>query len=167
MSANLEAEVLSFTSDASANKNLGFGMVFDKEWSFGQWEQGFIEDCNPSIEDLELFALCAGVFIWSHKLANRQVVVACDNQSAVYMVNSTTSSCHNCMHLLRMLTLQSLRFNFRVYARHVRGIWNGASDALSRLKLNLFFNKFTQPQTKAEPEPLPRELWPLTRIWQK
>ena len=151
-------EQLSFTSDASANKDLGFGMVFDKELSFGQWEPGYIKRYEPSIGYLELYTLCSAVFIWSHKLRDRRVLVSCDNMSAVQMVNSTTSSCKNCMYLLQMLTLQSLRYNFRIYARHLKGILNGPLDALSRLQLNVFFNKYAKQGTKNEPERLPKEL---------
>ena len=45
---------LKFTSDATANENLGFGSIFDEQWLYGQWEPNFIKDKKPSIEFLEL-----------------------------------------------------------------------------------------------------------------
>ena len=64
------SETLNFYSDASAAKQLGFGSTFGSKWLFGQWETNLIETYKPSIEFLELFALCAGVFTWQKELAN-------------------------------------------------------------------------------------------------
>ena len=61
---------IKFYSDASAAKDLGFGCIFGKNWVYGRWEENFIEKYRPSIEFLELFALCAGLFTWEEKLKN-------------------------------------------------------------------------------------------------
>ena len=58
------ADELNFFSDASANEALGFGAIFGNRWLFGKWEPDFVNEYKPSIEFLELFALCAGVFAW-------------------------------------------------------------------------------------------------------
>ena len=84
---------LSFFMDASKVKNLGFGCYFNKRWSFGQWEKNFIEQEDPSIAYLELYALCAGVFIWEQELANMRIVIFCDNESVIHMVNNSSSKC--------------------------------------------------------------------------
>ena len=51
------ATEIMFTSDASGNEKLGFGAVFQNNWLFGQWEPGYVEMYQPSIEYLELYAL--------------------------------------------------------------------------------------------------------------
>ena len=84
----ISAQQIGFTTDASAAKTLGFGCVYNREWCFGRWPEGFINNCKPSIEFLELYALVVGVFLWSDKLANQRIVVLCDNISAVHMVNN-------------------------------------------------------------------------------
>ena len=53
-----------FYSDACAAHNLGYGCILNNNWLGGDWGSQFIKDCKPSIEYLELFALCAGVFTW-------------------------------------------------------------------------------------------------------
>ena len=55
------ARQLKLSSDASAAKNLGVGAVFNNDWIAEQWEPGFIEKFNPSIEYLELFGLTAAI----------------------------------------------------------------------------------------------------------
>ena len=99
------AEVGFFT-DSSTNKDLGFGGVFGSEgWFVRQWERGYIDKCHPSIEYLELFAVCVGIFIWSENLANKRFLVHCDNMAVVGMLNKSSSSCKRCMHLIRLLIL--------------------------------------------------------------
>ena len=99
-------EVLDFYSDASAAVDLGFGCILDGSWLCKKWEPGFIQEKEPSIEYLELFALIAGVLTWSEtKLTNRRVVIFCDNMAVVHMVNKNASTCRHCMTLLRLLVL--------------------------------------------------------------
>ena len=91
---------IGFYTDSSGNAKLGFGGIFGSQWFFGQWEPGYIATNEPSITYLELFALTTGVLIWSKTLSNCRIVIHCDNQSVVEMVNNTTSSCYNCMFLI-------------------------------------------------------------------
>ena len=105
------ATEVGFASDTSRNSLLGFGCVFKKHWTFGQWEPGYIDTCQPSIAYLELYALCVGILTWGKHLKNGRFNVWCDNMATCYMVNSNSSSCKNCMYLLRLLTLDNLRHN--------------------------------------------------------
>ena len=57
----VSAWTLCFYSDASANAKLGFRAVYNNQWLFAQWEPRYIEECQPSIEYLELLALTAAV----------------------------------------------------------------------------------------------------------
>ena len=155
---------ISFTSDASAAKTLGFGCVYGREWSFGQWPPNFIEECELSIEFLELYALVVGISIWIEKFQSKRVLVFCDNISAVYMVNNSTSSCPRCMVLIRLLVLKSLVHNTRVFAKHIMGRKNVLSDSLSRLRLDLF-RKNAPLNMKTHPEKLPTELWLVEKVW--
>ena len=108
-------EVLDFYSDASAAIDLGFGCILDRSWLCKKWEPGFIQEKEPSIEYLELFALIAGVLTWSEtKLANRRVAIFCDNMAVVHMVNKNASTCRHCITLLRLLVLNCLTHNCRL-----------------------------------------------------
>ena len=110
------ADEIFFYSDASANKDLGFGCVYKNRWIFERWEPGFMESKKSSIEYLELFGFCAGILTWERFLKNCRITVFCDNQSVVYMVNKGSSSCKNCMYLIWALTLNGLQFNRCVFA---------------------------------------------------
>ena len=100
-----------FFSDASAAKTLGFGAILNREWIYGMWPEGFIENQKLSIKFLELFTLCAGVLTWCEEpdLTNCRVTLFCDNVAMVHMINNLSSSCHHCMHLLRILVLDGLQ----------------------------------------------------------
>ena len=112
----LSARDLSFYTDSAAGAELGFGGIYNKRWFFGKWETRFIESCKPSIAFLELFALCMGVHIWETELTNMRCILYTDNESVVQMVNNTSSSCKQCMKLIRMLTLKGLKINSRFFA---------------------------------------------------
>ena len=152
-------------SDSSANLKLGFGGVYNSvEYFFGQWEVGYIKKSKPSIEYLELYAVCIGLTIWIHKFPNCRILLHCDNMSVVSMINKTTSGCRKCMSLIRYLVLLGLKFNTRVFAQHILGVRNELSDSLSRLQFGRFWD--LAPSSMMEtPQPLPQQLWPASKIW--
>ena len=166
LNKSLIATELRFFSDASANENLGFGIIFNTSWSFGKWEQGFIRKEKPSIAFLELYALIVGIFCWPEKTAQSRVIVFTDNTSARDMINDMSGRGPNCMKLLRMLTLNNLKYDRRVFAKHIKGSKNNLSDSLSRLKFKKFFREAPTNVNKY-PDKLPNELWPLSKIWIK
>ena len=140
LSVVVDADEIGFYTDSSANKNLGFGgVISDWEWFFGQWEDGYItEELGPSIEYLELLAVCIGLFIWTDQISNKRVQIHCDNVAVVYMINKTSSACKHCMHLIHLLVLRSLTFNFTVFAKYVKSKDNDQADSLSRLQFEHF-----------------------------
>ena len=167
LSVSLTANVIRFYSDASAGKQMGFGCILNKRWLFGKWETHFIETCEPTIEFLDLYALCAGLFTWEDQpiLNNARIIVFCDNLAVMHMVNNITSSCPYCMYLLRMLVLNGLKHNHRVFVQYVNMKWNILADALSRQKLDLF--KQLAPDMETFPTQIHPSLWPLSELWHK
>ena len=123
--------ILPFYSDAAKKDTLGFGVYYNKQWTYGAWEPGYIENIDPSIEYLELFALCVGIFTWQEQLRDCRIIIYCDNQAVVSMVNNTTSSCKNCMVLLRLLVLNGLIYNRRVLVCYIKLKENFLADSLS------------------------------------
>ena len=63
MEASITAKELNFYSDTSAAEQLGFGIIFRNSWAFRKWPEGFVKNCKPNIEFLELYAMCIGIFI--------------------------------------------------------------------------------------------------------
>ena len=122
-----------------------------------------MKEFEPSIEYLELFALCAGILTWETELQNCRIVVLCDNQAVVAMVNSITSSCPNCMHLLRLLVLNGLQFNRRVFASYIDTKSNFLVDALSRDDLKRF--RRLGKHMQEYPDKINEAIWPIDKVW--
>ena len=159
----IEATTLNFAMDASRNHVFGFGCVYDLEWTGGQWKPGFIEECQPSIQFLELYAVCVGIFTWRHRLTNGRFMIWCDNQPSMRMLNNGTSSCKNGMNLLKLVALDNLKCNRRVFAQYIETDKNTQADAISRMDLTKFF-KNSPTDMSRKPCPLPSVLWPVSRI---
>ena len=137
------ADNLQIYSDASRSEVLGMGAVFLEidAWIQMNWDSDFILSQKPSIEFLELYALVASLLTWgdTQYLSNCRVSVYCDNQVVVHMVNNFASSCEQCMKLLRILTLDCIRRNRRVFVLYVRTNLNKLADALSTRKFVKFW----------------------------
>ena len=54
------------------------------------------------------------------------------------MINNSSAKCKNCMVLIRMIVLEGLVCNTRVFAKYVRSKDNDKADALSRLQWTRF-----------------------------
>ena len=161
----LNAQQIDMYSDASGNFSLGFGAHCGPEWTFGQWDKSFCETYKPSIEYLELFGVSVAVLNWIKLFSNKRIILFCDNEAVVHMINSSSSSCKNCMVLIRIITAESLIRNVRVFAKHVRTKANGKADALSRLDFKRFWNLCDSTCMNKEPTQIPGEIWPMSKIW--
>ena len=117
-SKTLLADEIEFYMDTSKNFELGFGGYCEKSWMYGIWGP-VVADLDPSIQYLELYAQTAGILAWINRFKNRRVVIFCNNQSVVHMINNTSSSCSNCMVLIRIIVLYSLIYNVRIFAKYV------------------------------------------------
>ena len=163
----ITAEVLDMYSDSSLNPDLGMGCTYNDCWLFAQWDASFIKEKKPSIEYLEFYALVTGVIAFAPHLKNKRIILFCDNEGVVKMVNSTSSRCRNCMVLIRLLVLEGLINNIRIFAQHVSGQLNYFSDSLLRLQ----FDRFCKLQEKhgkifrENPEQMPEKIWPMSKIW--
>ena len=160
------ATEIDFYTNSSRNFELGMGGICQNSWMFAQWGPE-VEQIEPSIEYLELYALAAGVLTWLHRFKNKRIFIFCDNMSVVHMINNMSSSCKNCMVLIRLITLESLYNNMRVYARHVKSEVNQAADALSRLNFPRFKKVTSHKPMDVNLTPLPQAIWPIEKIWIK
>ena len=153
-----------FTSDASASPVLGYGCMFNEHWMYGQWDETFIRQEEPSIEYLELYALYGGILTWENEIKDCWFTVHCDNVAMVHMINSLSSKCKNCMVLLRMLVLNGLKFNRKLSALYISTRDNYLSDSLSRLNLKKFF-KLAPEDIDRRPAALTEAMTPMAKLW--
>ena len=153
-----------FYMDASKNASLGMGAVFQNSWMYTAWNKRFIETQDPSIEFLELFALVAHLLTWADRIRNQKLIIFCDNQAVLGMVNNITSKCPYCMKLIRIMALSGLKYNYRVWVKFVPSKQNILADSLSRLDFSRFW-KHASSSMELQPCPLPQEIWPMEKVW--
>lgn len=156
------ATELQYFTDSSF---VGAGGFFDGRYFYCEFEPGFVVRTKAHIALLELYAITVSIHLWAKYLKGMKVLIFSDSMSAVEMVNSASSSCARCMHLIRHITLVSLKYRTRISVRHILGRKNILADKLSRLQIKAF--KALVPKGKLiEPEEkLPEELWPIPNNW--
>ena len=163
---SLEPTVLPFYTDVSLNVNLGLGGWFDNKYIVARWGVNFINKYRPSIEFLELFALVAGVLTWldDPRMNNAWIAIHCDNESVMNMVNHLTSSCMQCVKLLRIMVLDNIIKNRKIKVLHVKSRDNNLADAFSRMDFGRFWRD--APVCMAgSPSPLPAIIWWPEKVW--
>ena len=69
------------------------------------------------------------------------------------------------MVLVRLITLQCLIHNVRVYAKYVRSQDNEISDALSRNQMDRFGRLIANMDIEAKATPIPEQIWSIAKIW--
>ena len=165
-SEQVTAVKVDFFMDAAKSEKLGCGGHCGKQWFFIRWQAHFLCLCDPSISYLELYAVTVGIYLWIHKFKNSKIILFCNNEAAVAMINNTSSSCKNCMVLLRLIVLQGLIHNVKIRAKYVRSKANRKADMISRREFALF-HQLSNYEAELQPCKIPRELWPIEKIWLK
>ena len=82
-------------TDAS---DLGFGCIFGRKWFFGQFSSDWLQF---HIAVREFLPIVISLEIWCHQFHNSTVVLHCDNNTVVHVINKTTSKDPNLMILMR------------------------------------------------------------------
>ena len=131
----LMADTLEWYSNASGT--IGFCGYHKEEWFQGKW--GEFLNQEPSIEYQELYGVATSILLWADQYKNKRISLYCDNQAIVAMINNGSSSCMNCMKLIRIITLRSLELNVHIFAKYVSSAENDFSDALSRFQMDRFW----------------------------
>jgi hypothetical protein len=115
-----------FVTDAS-----GYGVcaVFDGRF--------FIREHCPvtrtwHINETECLAAFLAAVQWCQLWRDQHILVESDNMVTVWAINKGTSRSPIIMAMLRQLFWLSAKFNFRITARHVKGLDNRLADAGSR-----------------------------------
>ena len=85
-----------------------------------------------SINALELLTIVVAAKVWGKGWKRKRIVVQCDNEVSVMVLN--TGRCRNPIlaNCLRELELLAARHKFEIRAHHISGVENRIPDALSR-----------------------------------
>ena len=151
----LSSETLHLYTDAAASA--GFGAVFGSRWFYGAFPHGF-RDCN--ITFLEFVPIVMAITVWAKLIRNHCIMFHTDNAALVAIINKQSSRHPHVMAALRRLVVTCLQFNINFRAKHVPGVDNAITDALSRFQ----FQKFRElaPQCQPNPTVIPPHLQPAT-----
>ena len=128
-----EKEVL-LTSDASGS--CGCGAWSNSDWFQLAWDQA---SQHFQIAIKELIPVLTATVIWGRKWKGCSVVVNCDNEAVVVILNSRYSKDVHLMHMLRTLFFIEAQYQFKITARHIPGTLNTLADYLSRNELKSFY----------------------------
>ena len=163
----IDAQDIMFYTDSTANPDLGMGGICGPNWFIQRWNSQFIKQNNPSIQYLELYAVTTGILLWIRNFSNSQRIIYCDNQSAMNMINASSSSCKNCMVLIRIIVLECMMRNVKLTCHHVKSEHNVFTDSLSRGDIITFYSEIRKSKLKinAEPDAIPEQIWPMEKIW--
>ena len=105
---------------------------------WGDWAYSFLPADAPLVAPLhinvkEAFAIYLAIRRWGPQLANYHVIIHCDNQAAVAMINKGTTANPIVMSWLRHLFWLSAIHNSCLTAVYVPGIDNICADRISRM----------------------------------
>ena len=129
---------LQLFTDASGS--LGYGGFLDGLWFQGHWlpEHTLNKKQGISIEWQELFPIYLACVLWGPTWLGKRILMWCDNQSVVAIINSKHSKSPRIMDLVRSITLLTLSYNFTINATHIPGLDNAIADSLSRFQMDRF-----------------------------
>ena len=93
---------------------------------------------GPDITFKELFPIVLAIHLWADYFRNKKLILHCDNQAVVTIINKQSTRSPPSMHLLRLFVLACLQNNLVCRARHLPGTQNNIADALSRGQIHRF-----------------------------
>ena len=112
------------------------GAIWGRHWFQYMWPSAFQGRATATQELLPIVMAC---MIWGPWWANNRVVVHCDNQAAVCVVNAGYSRDKDMMHLMHCLFFIRAYWGIDLWAVHIPGEQNVAADAISRGNLSTLF----------------------------
>ena len=113
--------------------SVGAGAYWQGDWAYWNFHSDLPELSNLHINFKECLCIVLAALRWASQWQNRHIIVYCDNQAAVAMINKGSTGNPVMMTYLRLLFWLSASFNFRITAKYVPGKDNDVADCISRL----------------------------------
>jgi hypothetical protein len=113
-------------TDASG---VGFGAAWGAAEVQGPWAEG---DQGLHIAWLELSAVLRALQAWALRLAQRRVLIRCDNTQAVAAINHGSTRVPEGRSISRQIAELAVQHGFEIRAEHIAGADNVRADRLSR-----------------------------------
>ncbi len=121
-----------------ASGKFGCGALWQASWFQYCWPPAYQEKSIAIKELLPVVLACA---IWGPMWQDTSVLLHCDNEAVVEVLNAGCSKDNHIMHLLRCLFFIRAHFRVRLRAVHIPGAVNTLADAISRNNLLYLFSQ--------------------------
>jgi hypothetical protein len=131
-SSNTEIAMFSDASDVA------IGGMYGTKWLILPFKGQFEVLRHMSIAWRELYAVVTVLATFASSLRGKRILINCDNQAIVHVLQTGTSKNNAIMNLVRTMFYICAHFSLECSAIHVRGTLNQAADALSRLDIARF-----------------------------
>jgi hypothetical protein len=120
----------------------GFGAKSSNQF-FHAIFPSFIKENQLHINCLEILAIVIATKIWGHKIKGKQILIFCDNEASVYVINSGSTKDTCMQNCLRELCYIEAIYQFEIKAEYFVGEENRLADYLSRWHIyNRYQNRF-------------------------
>ena len=147
------------TTDAS--ESWGCGGFWQNHWFQQPWDsqEALASQCIATKEMLPILLSCA---IWGKHWHGKYMQFQSDNEAVISALSTKSCKDTSLMHMLRCLFFFQAHHSFSYTARHIPGIDNTLTDALSRNNATLFLSKV--PNADKTTTHVPQELMELLVI---
>ena len=102
---------------------------------------------------LKLYPITLAIYLLVSRWRNKNILFICDNMSIVHCLNYQTSKDKTMLRMLRIIVLESLKYNFCFDSKYISYISNIICDKLSRFQTTEA--KSLAKHLKDEPEEVP------------
>lgn len=109
----------------------GFGAISVDQFFHARWPS-FIKNQNLHINCLELLAVVIATKMWGHLFTGKKILIFCDNEASVHVINHGGSKDEFMQSCLREITFIAAVNQFQIRAKHIDSDENRLSDCLSR-----------------------------------
>ena len=132
----LTSAELELYTDAS---DKGYGCYFKGHWCQGHFPKIKLQSGECSINWRELFAVVMALSIWGSDFSYKRLLIHCDNQSVVHILQKGSSKSKAMMHLVRSLVFVCMKHNIDFKIEYINTHCNDIADALSRFENDKFY----------------------------
>ncbi len=124
--SSLELTIHHIYTDATGS--FGCDAIWGTQWLLYVWPRSFGQKAIATQELLPIIMAC---MMWGPWWKDSQVVVHCDNQATVCVINSGYSRDKDMMHMMRCLFFIRAYWGIHVRAEHIPGEQSTLADAVS------------------------------------
>ncbi|CAG2220944.1 unnamed protein product [Mytilus edulis] len=153
-----------FSSDACMT---GCGGMFKEHFFHVEFPDAIVNE-QLHINALEMLTVVVCLKLWGTKLRGKRIIIKCDNQVTVTVINTGKSRNQFLQSCLREICFVAAINEFELRAVHIAGVDNRLADMLSRWHLHSNYAKTFFEETKyihLEEFEVPNELFQFIHEW--